>query len=99
VVVSAHASPSERKPAFLPVIAARVFNGSRVDRASRSSRVTINHVAGGELGQQAAKLRPVGLGSAHHLAEHLARAGFAKLPDLGVNALAVRSRRGHSLKR
>ena len=42
VVVSAHVSPSERKPAFLAVIAARVFNRSRVDRASRSSRVTVS---------------------------------------------------------
>ena len=42
VVVSAHASPSERRPALPPVIAASVFNRSRVDRASRSSRVTIN---------------------------------------------------------
>jgi hypothetical protein len=30
------------KPASLPVIAASVFNRSRVDRASRSSRVTIS---------------------------------------------------------
>jgi hypothetical protein len=29
----AHASPSEQKPAFLSVIAASVFNRSRVDRA------------------------------------------------------------------
>ena len=40
--VAAHASLSERKPAFLPVIAASVFNRSRADRASRSSRVTIS---------------------------------------------------------
>jgi hypothetical protein len=32
------------KPAFLPV-----FNRSRVDRASRSSRVTIHRVGGVEL--------------------------------------------------
>jgi hypothetical protein len=40
-VVSAHASPKDRKPAFRSVIAASLFNKSRVDRASRSSRVTI----------------------------------------------------------
>jgi DNA invertase Pin-like site-specific DNA recombinase len=34
--VSAQVSPKERKPALLPVIAASVFNRSRVDRASRS---------------------------------------------------------------
>jgi hypothetical protein len=42
VVVSAQASPKERNPALLPVIAASVFSRSRVDRASRSSRVTIS---------------------------------------------------------
>ncbi len=42
LVVSAHASPKDRNPAFLLVIAASVFNRSRVDRASRSSRVTVN---------------------------------------------------------
>jgi DNA invertase Pin-like site-specific DNA recombinase len=36
-------------------------------------------VAGGELGQHAAKLRPVGLGSAGDLAEHFASPGGAKL--------------------
>jgi hypothetical protein len=41
VVVSAHVSPMDLKPAFLAVIAASVFNRSRVDRASRSSRVTV----------------------------------------------------------
>src|SRR5215468_6547537 len=38
--VSAQASPRDRKPAFLPVMAASVFSKSRVDRASRSNRVT-----------------------------------------------------------
>src|SRR5580704_13956415 len=89
VVVSAHASPSERKPAFLPVIAASVFNRSRVDRASRSSRVTI-HVAGIELVEQAAKLRPVGLTSARHFAEHLSRPLFPQRRYLSGRALAVR---------
>jgi hypothetical protein len=42
VVVSAHVSCSERKPAPLPVMVASVFNGSRVDRASPSRRVTIS---------------------------------------------------------
>jgi hypothetical protein len=40
--VSAHVSLGERKPAPLPVMVASVFNRSRVDRASRSSRVTVN---------------------------------------------------------
>ena len=41
VVVSAHASVRDRNPAFLPVIDASVLRRSRVERASRSSRVTI----------------------------------------------------------
>ena len=51
MVVSAHVSPSDRKPAFLPVMVARTFNRSRVDRASRSSRVTIS-TAESEVGGQ-----------------------------------------------
>jgi hypothetical protein len=62
--VSAHASPSERKPAFLSGIAASVFNRSRVDREQ--------HVTGVELAEQAAKLRAVGLGCARHFTEPLA---------------------------
>jgi hypothetical protein len=42
------------------------------------------HIAGGEFGDKTAKLRPVGLGSARHLTEHLARAGGAKLPGLST---------------
>jgi hypothetical protein len=40
VVVSAHVSLSDRKPAQLSVTAARTLSRSRVDRASLSSRVT-----------------------------------------------------------
>jgi hypothetical protein len=90
VVVSAHASPSERKPAFLPVIAASVFNRSRVDRASRSSRVTISTSPAASWSSKRRKLRPVGLGSARHFAEHLARPVFSQCRDLGRNALSVR---------
>jgi hypothetical protein len=42
VVVPAHVSPSDRIPAFRPAIATSVFNKSRVDRARRSSRVTVS---------------------------------------------------------
>jgi hypothetical protein len=38
VVVSAHASPRERNPAFLLVMVARVLRRSRVDLATRRSR-------------------------------------------------------------
>jgi hypothetical protein len=40
--VRAHASPKDRKPVLRSVMAARVFSRSRVDRASRSSRVTVS---------------------------------------------------------
>jgi hypothetical protein len=40
LVVSAHVSRNDRKPAPLPPIAARVLRRSRIDLASRSSRVT-----------------------------------------------------------
>jgi hypothetical protein len=56
VVVSAHASPSERKPAFLPVIAASVFNRSRVDRARRSSLRLISRDHAGFYGKRRADL-------------------------------------------
>jgi hypothetical protein len=48
IVVSAHASPSERKPALRSAIAASVFNRSRVDRARRSEPRHRQHVAGVE---------------------------------------------------
>ena len=42
VVVSAHVPFSERKPAFAFATASSTLSKSRVDLASRSSRVTIN---------------------------------------------------------
>jgi hypothetical protein len=98
VVVSAHVSPSDGKPALL---------GDRRERVQqvtgRSSQPVKprhhHHVAGVELGQQAAKLRPVGLDAARHFAEHLAGSGRTKLPDLGVNALAVRGDAGIAVNR
>jgi hypothetical protein len=62
-VVLAHASPSERKPACLPVSAASVLSGSRVERARRSSLVTMS-VAGVELVDRTAELRAVRLRAA-----------------------------------
>jgi hypothetical protein len=57
------------------------------------------HVAGGEFGDKPAQLRPVGLGPARHLAEHLARAGGAELPGLSVNALAAGRDAGIAINR
>ena len=42
VVVAAHMSAKDRKPALHSAITARVFKRSRVDRARGSSRVTIS---------------------------------------------------------
>ena len=47
------------------------------------------HVAGVELVEHAAKLRPVGLGSTRHFAEHLARPVLPQCRDLRRDALAV----------
>ena len=50
----------------------------------------LQHVAGVELVEQAAKLRAVGLGSARHFAEHLTRPVLPQRRDLSGHALAVR---------
>jgi hypothetical protein len=67
----------------------------RVQQVAGGSRQPVEpghgyDVAGVELVEQAAKLRPVGLRSARHLAEHLARPVFPQRRDLSGDALAVR---------
>jgi hypothetical protein len=76
--VSAHVSPSDRKPALQSAIAASVFNKSRVDR-----------VAGVELVEYATKLCALGLDPARHFAEHLARPVLPQIRDLSGDALPV----------
>jgi hypothetical protein len=49
VVVSAHVSPSDRNPASLAVMVARVFNRSRVDRGQPVEPRHHQHVAGARL--------------------------------------------------
>jgi hypothetical protein len=88
-VVSAHVLPMDLKPAFLPVMAARVLNRSRVERASRSSRVTITTSPALIPASKPAKLRPVGLGSARDFVKHLARPCFRSTANLSGDALAV----------
>jgi hypothetical protein len=78
------------KPAFLPV-----NRRERVQQVAGGARQPVEpchhqHVAGVELVEQPAKLRPVGLGSARHFAEHLARPVLPQRRDLSGNALAVR---------
>ena len=73
----------------LPVIATSVFSRSRVDRASRSSRVTISTSPAPSWSRAAAKLRALGLGSARHFAEHFARPVHPQRRDVSGDALAV----------
>jgi hypothetical protein len=90
VVVSAHVSPSERKPAFLPGDC-----GENVQQVASGSRQPVEpryhqHVIGLKLVEQPAKLRAVGPGSADmHVAENLPASGLGQLPRLGLNALAL----------
>src|SRR5208283_2462298 len=94
VVVSAHASPSDLKPAFLPVMVARMFNRSRGRSRQPVEPRDHQHVIGLKLVEQPAKPRPVGLSSAYmHVAENLPASGLGQLPRLGVNALALSARR------
>jgi class 3 adenylate cyclase len=60
----------------------------RFARVCRRTSITLPDV---ELVEHAAKLRPVGLGSARHFAEHLARPVFPQFRYLSRDALAVRS--------
>ena len=93
MVVSAHASPSDRKPAFFSVIAASVFNRSRVDRGEPVKPRHHHHVAGGDFGEKPAKLRPVGPGSARHFTEHCGRPGGAKLAHNQLPKILLQSGR------
>ena len=91
VVVSAHASPSERNPAPAFAIVSRMFKRSRVDRASRSSRVT-SRVS------PSRRARKARANSRRSVLAPLAVSGkiFSRLrrratPHLSVNALTVRA--------
>jgi hypothetical protein len=91
VVVSAHVSPSDRKPAFLPVMVARnvqqVAGGSRQPVEPRHH----HHVISLKLIEHPAKLRSVGLGSADmHIAENLSASRLGQLPRLRLNARSTR---------
>jgi hypothetical protein len=89
-VVSAHASPSERKP--------RALLGDlrqRVQEVAGRTRQTIKArhkqgVAVVKAAYRARQLGAVGLRAAGRLLEHLLRSGGAQLLHLSVNALAVR---------
>ena len=89
VVVSAHVSPSERKPGRLAVIAASVLRRSRVERASRSSRVTISTSPSASWSSNR-RARRGRIGPARHFAKDVFGPGGGQLPHLRVDALAVR---------
>ena len=89
-MVSAHVSPRERNPGLLGGDAARVFNRSRVERARRSSRVTISTSPASSWSSARRSwarsvLAPLAVSRNTCLAS-----GGAELAHLGVNALAVR---------
>jgi hypothetical protein len=84
VAVSAHVSPNDRKPALLPVMAARLFNSSRVDRAKARHR---QRVARLKLVEQPAKLRAVGHGPDCHFSEHLLASRCLELGKLAGKVL------------
>ena len=75
MVVSAHASPSERQTAFL--LGDRRERVQQVaGRASEAVEPRHHHyVAGSDFEEQLAKLRPVNRYAARHLAEHLPAPG------------------------
>jgi hypothetical protein len=85
-----------------PCVAERTETGfpagdrrERVQQVAGGSRQPVEpchhqDVAGVKLVEQSAKLRPVGLGSARHFAEHLARPVFPQFCYLSRDALAVR---------
>src|SRR3954454_1910512 len=70
-------------------MASRVLSRSRVERANRSSRVTISTSPWSSWSRVLTKLRPIGLGSAGNFAERLLAPGLGQLSHLGVNALPV----------
>jgi hypothetical protein len=98
-VVSAHASPSERKAGFL--LGDRYKRVQQVaGRAGEAIKPRHHHhVAGGDFGEKPTKRRPVNRRAARHLAEHLARADGAKLPRLRFNALAASRDAGIAVNR
>jgi hypothetical protein len=68
--------------------AAETWAGQSVS-GSGSSRVTISTSPAASWATNRPSRASVGLGSARHFAENLARAGRERLPDLGGNALPV----------
>jgi hypothetical protein len=79
VDVSAHASPSERKPALRSVMTASVFKRTRVDPARRSSRVTIS-TPHAEHPDDFAQLGTVGLGHARYFPTAARKAATNLMP-------------------
>src|SRR5438309_2194243 len=71
MVVSAHVSANDRKPASFPATAARPFSRSRVERTRQSSRVTISPSLASSAGNAA------GFGELAHLGVNaLAASGY-----------------------
>ena len=85
-----------------PCVAERTESGllagdrrERVEKIAGRARQPVEprhhqHVAGAERVERPAKLRPVGLGSARHFAEHFFGSGGGQRCNLRLDALAVR---------
>ena len=83
-------SPRDRNPASLAATAANVFKRSRVDRASRSRRVTISTSPFAHPAKDLAQSRSVLSRPTRRLTKYLLGSGHAQLLHLRVRALAVR---------
>ena len=75
-VVSAHAFPSDLKPACLLVIAASSLSKSRVDTRQAIQPCHHDHVTLANKAYEPVKLRPIRLGSAGSFPEHFHRTSF-----------------------
>jgi hypothetical protein len=62
------------------------YGYARVSTDGQSKPRHHQHVAGIEVGEQAAELRAFGLRAARHFAEYFFASGFGELADLGLNA-------------
>ncbi len=91
VPVSAHGSASDRNCAFASTMRLTMPNRSKVERASRSIRVTVTTSPGAEAVEHAEKLAPVGPRAGHLLAVDVpaGASGGAKLVKLRVEDLPV----------
>jgi hypothetical protein len=91
VVVSAHASANDLKPAPALATSSSRLSRSLVERASRSSRVTISRSPGPSRFEHLGQLWPVTADAGNLLAVDLGAAGLAQLCVLRGKRLILRA--------